>query len=506
MPRSIFPTSRRYRGPNSNSRGAPRASRRGGMTDTDRKGGSPHHNASPLVRMVVEDLQPLSTIERAGFRGFVRALNLGHDIPKGISSLRSELLQLYGLVKRDVKASLRSAVDVVLTSETWTRETETYQTVGCHFIDHKWELKSYVLETKELTGRHTEDEIFNQLWTISQEWEIREKIHAVVMNKPNILPPGSGWAYFPCFAYTLDRVFKKALTPANKVLLESYHKAARCLHLESSTTDEPNDSLPPYQLMLSGHIGWTAALNMLEKISIDHNSLDKKGLAYVNNTVSALRLFEDATKDMSQQKYVSVSCIIPLARLLKGKLQEQAQSGNEIAARLGEMLTQHFKDIEMNFKLVASTTLDARFKDSVLTGYSSTDQSRRKLLNKILNLGKASQSTCTTPAPPEECQGGLWKEFDKESACEEELRRYTAKEKIPRNGNPLSWWRSQNDEFPNLKRGARRYLGIVCTCVPPARAFSKAGHVFSLRQLSLEPENINVMLFLNHNGVVAQEA
>ncbi|XP_064179580.1 zinc finger BED domain-containing protein 4 [Anguilla rostrata] len=467
--------------------------------------------------MIVTDLQPLSIIEGTGFRQFMRALNPGHSIPKGISTLHSELLQLYESVKKEVKASLYSANDVVLTSEMWTRGTEFYQTVSCHFIDHDWELKSYVLETKDCTGKNTGEEIVNQLQTISKEWEIREKVHAVVMNGPNVLLHSSGWTYFPCFAHTLDLVFKDALkgVPACEALLKKCRQVVRFLHQNCNATGKLKDSLPPYELMLSEETRWNSTFYMLEKLLQQHNAintmlshsgeksliLNDRELSIISNIVSALRLFEEAINGMSQQMYVSVSWIIPVAKLLKEKLGMLTQNRNQVAEQLAGKFAKRVTDIENNYKLAASTTLDARFKNVLLSPDGSTDQRRRKrLLDEILNSGKAGQSTCTNPFSPNDCPGGLWERCE----CEEELRRYALKEAIPRDWNPLFWWKFQNKEFPNLQRAARRYLGIVSTCAPTVRAFSRAGQVYSLQRLRLELETINVMLFLNGNYIFSK--
>ncbi|XP_035263235.1 zinc finger BED domain-containing protein 4-like isoform X2 [Anguilla anguilla] len=473
------------------------------------------HNASPLVRMIVTDLQPLSIIEGTGFREFMRALNPSHSIPKGISTLRSELLQLYESVKKEVKASLYSVHDVVLTSATWTRGTKSYQTVSCHFISHNWELKSYVLETKVLTDRNTGIEIVNQLQTISKEWEITEKVHAVVMNGPNVLRARSGWTYFPCFAHTLDLVFKDVLKgdPAYEALLEKCRQVVQFLHCNA--TGKLKDSLPPYELMLSEETRWNSTFYMLEKLSQQHNAinnmlshsgekslrLNDHELSKIRNIVSALQLFEEAVNDMSQQKYVSVSWIIPVAKLLKETLGMLARNGNKVAEQLAENFAKRVTDIEDNYKLAASTALDARFKVTLQSADGSTDQNKIKLLlNEILNPGKAGQSARANLVSPSNCPVRLWKLPE----CEEELRRYATKKKIPREGNPLSWWKVNGEEFPILQRAAGRYLGIVSTCAPTVRAFSRAGEVYSLQRLRLELETISVMLFLNGNYIFSK--
>ncbi|KAJ8363137.1 hypothetical protein SKAU_G00119680 [Synaphobranchus kaupii] len=408
--------------------------------------------------MIVTDLQPLSMIEGAGFRGFMRTLNPGYSIPKEISTLRPKLVRLYQSVKEEVKASLRSVTDVVLTSELWTRGTEFYQTVSCHFIND-----------------------------------------------------------------TLDHLFNDALKgdAADEALLRKCEKMMKFLHHNSNSTGKLEEPLTPYQLTLSGETRWTSTLYMLEKLSPQWNAindalsrsddktlrLNDRELSKINNIVSALRLFEDATKEMSQQKYGSLSCIIPLAGLLKEKLGKLAGNGNKVAERLAAKFANRFAHIENSYGLAASTTLDARFRFSILSDHHSTDQKRRQgFLEETLSLDKASQSTCTTPVSPDDCQGGLWDGFEKRTECEEELRKYAALETIPRSGNPLSWWRFHNEEFPNLQRAARRYLGIVSTCVPVARTLSRAGDVFGLQRLQLQLENIDMMLFLNGNCIFPQNA
>lgn len=71
---------------------------------------------------------------------------------------------------------------------------------------------------------------------------------------------------------------------------------------------------------------------------------------------------------------------------------------------------------------------------------------------------------------------------------------------IPETENPLAWWRLEGSEkFKDLSRVALRSLGVVSTAIPLDWAFHETDKKFYSRRSCLEPENINIILFLNSN-------
>ena len=51
--------------------------------------------------------------------------------------------------------------------------------------------------------------------------------------------------------------------------------------------------------------------------------------------------------------------------------------------------------------------------------------------------------------------------------------------------------------YPNLSKMARKYLGIVATSVPSERLFSATGNIVSAKRSSLDPTNVEKLVFLH---------
>lgn len=65
--------------------------------------------------------------------------------------------------------------------------------------------------------------------------------------------------------------------------------------------------------------------------------------------------------------------------------------------------------------------------------------------------------------------------------------------------NPLHWWRLNRTRFPTLATLARRYL-----CVPGITFPStpESGQTFATLRARLDPEHVNMLIFLNRNATV----
>ena len=65
---------------------------------------------------------------------------------------------------------------VAITTDFWTsRNTESYITVSCHFLDKLWEMKSCILSTYQVKMDHTGENIASELRKVADEWgDIRE--------------------------------------------------------------------------------------------------------------------------------------------------------------------------------------------------------------------------------------------------------------------------------------------------------------------------------------------
>lgn len=65
--------------------------------------------------------------------------------------------------------------------------------------------------------------------------------------------------------------------------------------------------------------------------------------------------------------------------------------------------------------------------------------------------------------------------------------------------NPLCWWKENSHRYPILSRLARKYLCILATSVPTERAFSSAGNTVSAKRSCLQPDSVEMLVFLAEN-------
>ena len=65
--------------------------------------------------------------------------------------------------------------------------------------------------------------------------------------------------------------------------------------------------------------------------------------------------------------------------------------------------------------------------------------------------------------------------------------------------NPLTGWKNNQGGFPLMARLALKYLCICATSAPSERVFSTAGSVATPLRSLLNPEKVNMLVFLARN-------
>ncbi len=494
-----------------------------------------------LVDMIALDVQPTSIVEDKGFLKFVNALDPRYEPPSRRTIMRSMLPARYESIRDELKDQLTSVRFCALTSDLWTsRQTLGYITVTCHFIDSSWGLRSVVLATTNLTKDHTAENVADELKRITDEWNITDKVVAVVTdNAANIVAAVrlNGWKHIPCFAHTLNLVVQDALTadPILSVIQKKcrdivtyFHRS--CKATERLTSIQVRLNLPDHKLVQDVSTRWNSTFLMFERI-IEQNEavvttlcllnrsemcLGEDEVSKIKQAVTLLQPFEAATRELSADKYVSLSKVIPIAKSLQ-QLTVTASSASSLS--LGQLLVtqmdRRFLNIESNPLLASACLLDPRFKKVAFADTCALDAANRRLVNEMTG------TTMTTPEPEESGSGigvncqtvtsnPLWKQFDqrvRDSSSERttgveatvEKQQYLQHKNIERHEHPLCCWEQNHFHLPQLQELARKYLCIPGTSVPSERLFSKAGEVVAARRSNLKPCNVDKILFLNKN-------
>ena len=88
---------------------------------------------------------------------------------------------------------------------------------------------------------------------------------------------------------------------------------------------------------------------------------------------------------------------------------------------------------------------------------------------------------------------------EEESKINKEIPIYTSLARVPGTTDPLHWWKTNSDTFPNLALLPKKYLCVPATSVPSERDFSGAGNIVIARRSSLNQSKVNQLCFLSAN-------
>ncbi|XP_047443937.1 uncharacterized protein si:ch211-152f22.4 [Mugil cephalus] len=448
-----------------------------------------------LLKMIVSNLQPLEIPEDPNFLGFAEALSSSVAIPT-VPVMRSLLPKVYNEEEQKLRHILASADDIVLTCELWSsRPEDSFLTIGCHFVDNLGSLKSFMLKTTSLFGDESADNIQIQLSAVMEDWGVTPKVHAVIRaGMPQLKKVKARWTHIPCFADTLNEVFKVLMRDDDlSSVLRKCQNIVRFFKYDSAAVTELRKlqnklGVKPEELIMYSGERWLAWLDMLQRLDQQYQVMvmvfnnSKKTELILNETekenlkkiISALEPLRESISMLKGKGFKTISVMLPVLKTLMEKLEEEKRKKNNVAQKLLTKCKEEFGDIN-NYKMATATFLDPRYKDQL------GDRNRKLALDKItkdLSNGKAQQAT----------------------KIQNQLYTYMDYPPTPEESNPLSWWRHKGkDMFGDLSKLALKQLGVVSTAVPLERAFSAAGDHFCSRRSAIEPENLNMMLFLNSN-------
>lgn len=300
-----------------------------------------------IAKYICRDLRPYQVVENAGFRELIEELEPRYEMPSRPHFSEKCIPALYENVKSNIQATLSQADRVAITTDGWTScANQSYVTITSHFIDSRWEMKNFVLQTRVLHEAHTGINIGNLLRDACTEWKIADKSPALVTdNARNMIVAGQKAEFFPqvlCFAHTLNLASQKgfSVNAAARLLgkvrkiVGYFHRSPRACHVlqEKQTILD----LPRHKLIHDVVTRWNSSYSMFERFleqqpaivaafmskdlrkGVDIALLTDKEVADVEDIVKLMEPIKMATTLMCEEAQPVISLIAPLwAKLLK---------------------------------------------------------------------------------------------------------------------------------------------------------------------------------------------
>ncbi|GFR91484.1 zinc finger BED domain-containing protein 4 [Elysia marginata] len=496
-----------------------------------------------VVNMIVKDLQPFSVVEDEGFRSLVAGLDPKYQLPSRRTITRKLLPSKYEEQSLQLKSTLSQVDHIAITTDLWTsRRTESYITVTAHYLcpSPSWELQTAVLATKLVTVSHTAENIAAVLKDVFQEWDIEAKISSIVTDNASamvsLVKDHMRKHHVRCFAHSLNLIVRESIKKSEemtpllskvKAIVTYFHHSVK--GSEKLKSVQTTLGLGQKKLVQDVETRWNSTLKMAQRYIEEHQavtgalcglgkaemSITDDEVRTLEKMVNVLTPFDLATREMSGEKYPSLSKMLPTVRQIMEFLATEEPSS--LRDHLQAEMRRRFTGLQDNVTLCAATFLDPRFKKLTFTDQDSlkkVEDRLKALMNRMAPL--EHERPCSSQDITEDIEErepplkkSLWGSFD--DRVDEisktttpaltgpiiELRRYNEMGYLKRLQDPLQWWKENQAIFPKLSAVARQFLHIPATSVPSERLFSKAGELISVRRSCLKATNVDKILFLN---------
>lgn len=500
-------------------------------------------------------MQPFSVVDDMGFKEFVNLLNPGYKIPNRHAISKTLIPAAYEKCFNEVKEIISNDLQMAcMTTDCWTsRNTESYIAITIHFLDSNFILKSILLSCHSFDESHTSENLSEQINTTLNTWNIRNKIALAVSdnayNVQNALTKLQ-LKHFGCFAHTLNLIVQSAINKESELINKV---KSVCTHFHKSTTannkfmtyQKNNGIKEPKKILQDVSTRWNSTFYMLERfveleISIRGTlglldkapiGLDPNEWTVLKEFCQVLQPFEEATRAVSGEQYITASMVIVIAQGLQDvcqqlKRQDYSLKTQDLINNLinGMKDRQNWGNLQKSMTLSRCTFLDPRLKNIPFINDESMKTSiQNKVVELTANIISVARSGSTlehepstsfqSPAPVSDDKPfSIWGTIDKRVSQVQpairtstaraliEVQRYLEEPIINRNENPLEWWQEHKYNYPFLSILARKTLCCLGSSVPCERVFSKAGLIISDRRCRLKSKKAEMLLFLNQNS------
>ncbi|KAJ4947657.1 hypothetical protein JOQ06_009690 [Pogonophryne albipinna] len=492
-----------------------------------------------LVNMVVKDSQPFSMVDDCGFKELVALLDPRYTLPSR-QVLKEMVVKRYEEEKMKAKAVLQRVEAVSLTADMWTSiNMDAYLAVTCHYVDDSAKLATVLLGVLPFPEAHTAVNITVAMRSLMEEWGTEGKVTSIVTDAgANMVASvrSLNLRHALCFAHSLNVVVNKSLdaTPGLQDLRTRARNAVTFFTTSTTAKEKLREvqeqmNRPVLKLIQEVDTRWNSTYLMLQRLFKERQSvgaalatlktdvrpLSSEDYETADACLQLLSPFFQATVELSEEKRVSGSKIIPMTKMLMLYLYDTiGKTSHDTAKLLGQNMVSNmqnkFDTTESQTALTLSTLLDPRFKTIGFYNQVQAAASVKRLTAFCTQLRKNAQpdthteeqpSTSAQPATasvdnPSSTGLNLWDRDASEARTARnataeatvEVQRYMTDPPLERSEDPLAYWVDHQNVYPNLFKLAKQFVCMSASSVPSERVFSKCGEIVSKKRNRLNPK------------------
>ncbi|XP_041361015.1 E3 SUMO-protein ligase ZBED1-like [Gigantopelta aegis] len=321
----------------------------------------------------------------------VEQLDPRYQLPSRTYFAETVIPNMYQECRADVISSLKD-VPVALTTDGWTsRATQSYVTITTSHITEDWNLKSFVLQTRELPESHTGVNIAQVLTDAISEWGLNKNPPLVTEVHSFGHKYGSCIPHIGCYAHTLNLAAQRGLkvNSVSRILarvrrvVSFFHRSTTAAALLKEKTKQ--QGLKNVKLLQDVPTRWNSACDMLERFLElqpafyaalvakeirsnvnDISTLSEADITIAEDIVSCLLPLKAITTVLCTEKMPTVSIILPLQRKLLTSVLVSTEMDSDVFKQMKKAMA---SDLESRYSnkqefLQECTALDPRFKVS----------------------------------------------------------------------------------------------------------------------------------------------
>uniref|UniRef100_A0A673ACK5 HAT C-terminal dimerisation domain-containing protein n=1 Tax=Sphaeramia orbicularis TaxID=375764 RepID=A0A673ACK5_9TELE len=383
-----------------------------------------------------------------------------------------------------LKTDMQGVEYAALTGDGWTsRVADHYLTLTVHFMKDG-ELNVRVLQTLKAEVSQTGDNTAAEIGQCLEDFSLKGKVEVMTTDDAkamiNAMTSAGILLSLNCFAHTVNLSIQKAMSVPTVVRM-----LAVVLQEKQKALGKPSHSL-----ILDCKTRWNSSYMMVERVveqylAVVAASLDDRlkkdsfkklqrcsdqDIEKMERFLSVMKLPYKITVAMSAEERPTSGQVLPMMEKVKHHLAEKEDDDKFSKGIKGairkDLLTHYQEDTRTEF-LQEATALDPRFKGSPV-------------------VTKDVVVTHVEPPVPVRLR------------VQAEILKFKSLPKLKSTDDVIALWQGKADELPLLSRHARKYLIVPGTSVPSECVFSTAGDVVSAERATLDPDGVNMLLFLNN--------